>query len=270
MSGLTWHGVRTVARQEFRLRLRAGRWRWLIGAWFVVLGILTALLVAAADAAFFGSEIADEELVPLGPTVFGFLALILVWLALLVVPALAAQSVNGDRDRGTLATLQVTLLSPAEIAVGKFLAAWGTALVFLATALPWVIWAVALGGVGVVRAVAMCRASRSTRTVSRSAPTTRRSCTPNTPGGCSRPTRSSCSATPRRRCRSSPTAAPAAGSTPTPSTRSGRSRKRSGSPGPDPTPRGSGTSPMPSHAWARQSGRGAWRSTCCSAAPRSR
>lgn len=155
MSGLTWHGVRTVARQEFRLRLRAGRWRWLLGAWFVVLGVVTVLLVTAADAAFVGSEVAGAQPVPLGPTVFGFLLLILVWLALLVVPALAAQSVNGDRDRGTLATVQVTLLTPAEIGLGKFVAAWGTALVFLATALPWVGWAVALGGVGVVRALAL-------------------------------------------------------------------------------------------------------------------
>ncbi|MGQ0575667.1 MAG: ABC transporter permease [Pseudonocardia sp.] len=152
---MTWHGVRTVARQEFRLRLRAGRWRWLLGAWFALLGVVTALLVAAADAAFVEARVAGDQPVPLGPTVFGFLLLILVWLALLVVPALAAQSVNGDRDRGTLATLQVTLLSPAEIALGKFVAAWGTALVFLATALPWVAWAVALGGVGLARALAL-------------------------------------------------------------------------------------------------------------------
>ena len=125
----TWHGVRTVARQELRLRLRAGRWRWLLAAWVVLLGVVTALLVGAADAAFVDARVAGDRPVPLGPTVFGVLLLILVWLALLVVPALAAQSVNGDRDRGTLATLQVTLLSPAEIALGKFAASWGAALV---------------------------------------------------------------------------------------------------------------------------------------------
>lgn len=153
--GPTWAGVRLVARQELRLRLRAGRWRWLLGAWFVLLGVVTALLVVAADAGFRGAVLTEAQPVPLGPTVFGVLVLVLVWLALLVVPALAAQSVNGDRDRGTLATLQVTLLTPAEIALGRFAAAWGTALVFLAVAAPWVAWAVALGGVGVVRALAL-------------------------------------------------------------------------------------------------------------------
>ena len=55
-----------------------------------------------------------------------------------MVPALAAQSVNGDRERGTLATLQVTRLTAGDIAVGKLAAAWGTALVFLAISAPMV------------------------------------------------------------------------------------------------------------------------------------
>jgi hypothetical protein len=72
-------------------------------------------------------------------------------LALLVVPALAAQSVNGDRERGTLATLQVTRLSAGEITLGKFAAAWGTALVFLALTFPLVAYAMTQNGVPVVR-----------------------------------------------------------------------------------------------------------------------
>lgn len=120
---MSWYGVRMVTRQELRLRLRAGRWRWLLGTWVLVLLVVTALLVAAADSAFRGVQIADDLPVPLGPTVFGFLMLFLLSLALLVVPALAAHSINGDRDRGTLATVQVTLLAPVEIVLGKFLAA---------------------------------------------------------------------------------------------------------------------------------------------------
>lgn len=145
-------GVWLVARQEFRLRLRAGRWRRLLAIWFLVLLAVTALLVSAASSAFVGLR-ADGSAVPLGPVVFGFQVLFLLSLALLVVPALAAQSINGDRDRGTLATVQVTLLRPVEITLGKFVAAWGTALVFLAVSLPVVAWSVALGGVGMGRAL---------------------------------------------------------------------------------------------------------------------
>jgi ABC-type transport system involved in multi-copper enzyme maturation permease subunit len=143
---LTLSGVRLVAVQEFRLRLRAGRWRWLLGAWFLVLLLFTTLLNRSL--ATTGSP-ADE----IGPAMFGGLMLFLLGLALLVAPALSAQSINGDRDRGTLATVQVTLLSPAEIAIGKLVAAWGTALVFLAVSLPMVAWCVAEGGVGGARAI---------------------------------------------------------------------------------------------------------------------
>ena len=55
----------------------------------------------------------------LGAVMFGVVVLVVLALALLVAPALAAQSVNGDRERGTLATLQVTRLRAGEIAVGK-------------------------------------------------------------------------------------------------------------------------------------------------------
>ena len=134
-------GIATVARQEFRLRIRAGRWKLLLGLWFVVLLLFTALLCGAL------SQVSEDELPFKGTVLFGGLMLFVLALALLVVPALAAQSVNGDRERGTLATLQVTRLSAAEIVLGKFAAAWGTALVFLALTLPLVAYAMTQDGV---------------------------------------------------------------------------------------------------------------------------
>jgi ABC-2 type transport system permease protein len=139
-------GIRTVARLEFRLRIRAGRWRWLLASWFVVLLLITALVRAAAGQ----QNIAGDE-PALGAVMFGVVVLVVLALALLVAPALAAQSVNGDRERGTLATLQVTRLSAGEIAVGKLLASWGTALVFLAVTLPLALWCFAEGGLSVLR-----------------------------------------------------------------------------------------------------------------------
>ncbi|HEY3262837.1 MAG TPA: ABC transporter permease subunit [Pseudonocardiaceae bacterium] len=136
-------GVATVAGQEFRLRIRAGRWRWLLGAWFVTLAAFTVLLrlaLAASEGLSGGNQ-------PYGTPMYGSLMLLVLGMGMLVVPALTAQSVNGDRERGTLATLQVTRLSAAQIAVGKLAAAWGTSLVFLALTLPLVAWSVAEGGV---------------------------------------------------------------------------------------------------------------------------
>lgn len=143
---VTPHGVATVARQEFRLRIRAGRWQWLLATWFVVLLAFTALMRAGLD------NLSDEGQ-DIGTTMYGGLMFFVLALALLVVPALTAQSVNGDRERGTLATLQTTLLSPAEIAVGKLVAGWGTALVFLLLTVPFIAWSMSEGGVPLWRVV---------------------------------------------------------------------------------------------------------------------
>jgi ABC-type transport system involved in multi-copper enzyme maturation permease subunit len=138
---VTAHGVLTVAEQEFTIRIRAGRWKWLLGTWFAVLALVTVLIRLAVGTVD-GGQAQDKGIV-----VYGGLTLLVLGLALLVVPTLSAQSVNGDRDRGTLATLQVTRLSAGEIALGKFLAAWGTSLVFLALTLPLVLYAMTQGGV---------------------------------------------------------------------------------------------------------------------------
>lgn len=140
-AAVSLHGVRTVALQEFRLRIRAGRWKWLLGLWtaaVVGFAVLLRLGLAAAGGTDNGRDA--------GPPLFGGVMLFVLGLALLVVPALTAQSVNGDRERGTLAVLQVSRLTAADIALGKLAAAWGTALVFLALTVPVVLWALAEGG----------------------------------------------------------------------------------------------------------------------------
>ena len=144
---MTWSGIATVARQEFRLRIRAGRWKLLLAAFFTVLLGFTVLLSTGL------SNVTAEELPFRGTVLYGGLMLFVLGLALLVVPALAAQSVNGDRERGTLATLQVTRLSASEIALGKFVAAWATSLVFLALTAPLVGYAMTQGGVPFRRVV---------------------------------------------------------------------------------------------------------------------
>jgi hypothetical protein len=77
---------------------------------------------------------------------FGIIVFLVLSLGSLVAPALSATSINGDRNAGILATLQTTLLSPAEIAVGKLLAAWTTALALFVTSAPCVVIAYFAGG----------------------------------------------------------------------------------------------------------------------------
>ncbi|PJI86540.1 ABC transporter permease [Luteimicrobium subarcticum] len=159
----TWtlrrRGLATVCALELRQRVRSTRWRIALLAWFLVVGLVT-VLAFTASAAVLGDDretglhaVADGgTLSPgfeRGPLIFGLVVFFVLLAGLLVAPTLSAGAVNGDRTSGTLAILQVTLLSPAEIVVGKLLAGWVAALAFLVAALPFVLVSVAAGGVGI-------------------------------------------------------------------------------------------------------------------------
>jgi len=165
---LSLWGLRTVAVLELRQRVRSSRWFLVLGAWMLVLGGITWLAIKAVYATYAGftSTVAGAtadggvDYAPLvnetvssqaGRTAFAVVVLMVLSLGALVAPALSATSVNGDRNAGVLATLQTTLLTPAELAIGKLLAAWVVALALLAGALPFIVWALVLGGLDVPR-----------------------------------------------------------------------------------------------------------------------
>ena len=162
---LSRQGVRTVAVLELRQRVRSTRWVVALVVWFVVVGAITALTWFAIRSLSEGMESAggapDGFQFFLGPPLFGIVVFFVLFLGLLVTPTLSSTAINGDRNAGTLATLQVTLLTPAEIAVGKLLAAWVAALAFLAVSVPFLVLALAAGGVPVV-SVLVCLAVLAT------------------------------------------------------------------------------------------------------------
>lgn len=142
---LSWHGLRTVTVLELRQRVRSTRWKTALIVWFVVVGLITLLTTGAfqmlsGDAAMSGG-------VSYGGTVYSIVVGFVLFLGLLVAPTLSSGAINGDRNAGTLATLQVTLLSPAEIVLGKLAAAWIAALAFLVASIPFLVWALLGGGV---------------------------------------------------------------------------------------------------------------------------
>jgi ABC-type transport system involved in multi-copper enzyme maturation permease subunit len=151
---LGWSGVRTVAVLELRQRVRSTRWIVVLVVWVTVLAALTLLIRHAVHSTLepvgqFGppdpQQVADAQRLA-GATLFGIIFFLVLSLGGLVAPALTATSVNGDRAAGVLAALQTTLLTPAEIAVGKLAAAWATALALLVAASPFVLWAYVDGG----------------------------------------------------------------------------------------------------------------------------
>jgi ABC-type transport system involved in multi-copper enzyme maturation permease subunit len=146
---VTWHGVWTVARLELRQRVRSTRWIVALVVWFVVVGAITLLATGALSSS--GVGVTEQR----GVYLFAIVSFLVLGLGLVVTPTLTSTTINGDRNAGTLATLQVTLLSPAEIVVGKLLAAWLAAIAFLVASLPFFVLAVSLGGTPVRSAFAV-------------------------------------------------------------------------------------------------------------------
>ncbi|MGP9693354.1 ABC transporter permease [Brachybacterium sp. AOP25-B2-12] len=139
--------VLLVTSLELRQRVRSVRWFVALGVWFLVLLGMSILLFGAILA---GSDGFGQALQLAGTVVFSGTVLLLILAMLLIIPALSAGAINGDRTSGTLATLQATLLSPLEIVLGKVLAGWVTGLAFLAVALPSVIPSALASGVGIL------------------------------------------------------------------------------------------------------------------------
>ncbi len=142
---LSAHGLGTVVRLELRQRVRSTRWLVALTVWVAVIALVTVLV----GVTFASEELVGPDPVGQGPLIFSLVVFLVLSMGLLVSPALAATSVNGDRAAGTLAPLQVTLLSPLEIALGKLVAAWVASLVLLAAAVPFLVWAYAQGDVPV-------------------------------------------------------------------------------------------------------------------------
>ena len=138
---MTWTGVRTIMVLELRQRVRATRWRIMLGIWLAVLILLCGGLVITVKVLMPNSS-STEYLLSLYDLVVCFV----LGIGLIVAPTLSATSINGDRADATLALLQATALRSQEIVVGKLLAAWAAAIAFLGVAAPFLIILTVAGG----------------------------------------------------------------------------------------------------------------------------
>ncbi len=87
----------------------------------------------------FGGDSSGGEYSGPGDLVFGLVVFFVLFLGLVVSPTLSATAINGDVRDGTMAPLQATALSAADIVLGKLLASWAASLAFLAVALPFIV-----------------------------------------------------------------------------------------------------------------------------------
>jgi len=138
-------GVGVILSLELRQRVRGVAWYVLIGVFVALIAIVTLLLTFALDA--FG---VNNQSGGIGGGIYSTIIYFVLLLGTLVAPALSGNAINGDRDAGTLATTQITLVSTWQLILGKFLAAWITALAFLVAALPFIVFSALVGGLSPV------------------------------------------------------------------------------------------------------------------------
>lgn len=129
--------IRAVVSLELRQRVRAKSWYILLGVYVAIVAAISILLLVALPAFGWAG----------GGGVLSTIVYFVLLLGTLVTPALSGNAVNGDRAEGTLATTQVTQVSSTALILGKFLAAWISALAFLAASVPFLALCFVVGGV---------------------------------------------------------------------------------------------------------------------------
>ncbi len=148
--------MNALIRSDLKQRTRGKRWWILLALWTL---LLLALLAFVRSAAVRSQQFVSIEgqlrqaREPVGPTMFGSLMLFTLILACLIVPSLTSTTINGERERGTFAVLQATMLRPWEIFFAKFFSALATTGAFLLATVPLTLWCLSEGGVDVTRVV---------------------------------------------------------------------------------------------------------------------
>lgn len=141
-----------VLVREMRTRMRGRRAAVLITFWLAFnSGVLAVAYLAAENIAqdrFGFSGFANTVAISRGIYEWTLFAMLL--LMLLIVPAQAAGAVAGERERQTLIPLQVTLLTPWRILVGKILASVVFLALLVVVAMPLLAVGYLLGGIGIL------------------------------------------------------------------------------------------------------------------------
>lgn len=147
-AGRYLEGVTAVIGMELRQRLRSRGWYIMLGIWFALIWLVTALTWFSWKAQ--SSYNLEPALGGTGPgtLIFEAVCAFVLLFGLLVAPAFSANAISGDRSAGTLAIMQVTLLRPGQLLWGKFLASWVVSLAFLVMSVPFLIYGIAQGGLG--------------------------------------------------------------------------------------------------------------------------
>lgn len=137
-----WRGVGLIMALELKQRVRGVAWYVILGVFFVLIGLVTI-----------GVWVITGPSGTVGGGLFSSIVYFVLLLASLISPALSGNAINGEREGGTLATMQVTSITTGQIVIGKWLAAWVASLALLVVTLPFLGLSVAVGDVSALTVV---------------------------------------------------------------------------------------------------------------------
>jgi ABC-2 type transport system permease protein len=142
-----------VLARELKERMRSPRATLIL---VVYLALLAAILyltyrlgLLSLRNQMFGGGFTPASLgaASIGRLMFEVLLIFLLGLVAFIAPGASTGAIAGERERGTLQLLQVTLLRPSAIVLGKLAASLGFVLLLLVASLPLFTVALILGGV---------------------------------------------------------------------------------------------------------------------------
>jgi ABC-2 type transport system permease protein len=145
--------IGTIFWLELRQRLRGVAWYVLLGVFFgllLLVTVVTSIVIFGPVGSVKNVSVDSQQTVA---PLFSFIVYFVLLLGTLVAPAMSGNAINGDRDAGTLATTQVTLITTWQLVLGKFLAAWVTALGFLVVSVPFLVYAGIAGAIPPINVV---------------------------------------------------------------------------------------------------------------------
>ena len=134
---LNRNAVAVLVGLEVRQRIRSTRWQATAAILFALISVMVLgslyLTVTVADVTYadWASNLLDITLA------------VVLFLGLAAAPTLSATAINGDRRDATLALVQATPISSWDLAVGKLLGSWLSALALIGVALPYLLWGIA-------------------------------------------------------------------------------------------------------------------------------
>lgn len=138
-----------VLSRELTERMRGPRAMIMLSAYLAVLGIILVLVYRSKSSfgndPFGGSPV--TQIASTGQGLFEWTLFFTLLLVLFLVPGFTAGSVAGERERQTLLPMQVTMLRPLSIVLGKIGASVVFTLLLVVATLPLLTVAYLIGGV---------------------------------------------------------------------------------------------------------------------------